>query len=164
MITDPTRGNNVLDIMCTSFNDMLLEAGVTVPIYNNLGTESDHKVVYAAFKMPRVPDYTVETYSYYKESEDGVLKFGDWLHQVDWGSVLEATTPTEKVEALHILFEGAMETCFEYVTKKKKTSEPSWMTEDIRKLVRKCRKFFKKHGRNVVWRRLKRITSDRIKE
>ena len=57
VLTDPTRGRHVLDIVVTSFNEYLEIAGVTDPIANDAGTETDHKTVYATFKMPRVPKY-----------------------------------------------------------------------------------------------------------
>ena len=66
-----------------SFNGLLLKAGVTDPIQSSDGVESDHKVVHASFQMPRVPDYSMHEYSYYRESEGGRIAFGDWIRGKD---------------------------------------------------------------------------------
>ena len=44
VITDPTRGRHVLDIIMTNMTDLLKLAGVTDPICNGEGVRSDHIV------------------------------------------------------------------------------------------------------------------------
>ena len=67
--------------------------------------------------MQRVPQYTIEKYSYYKTSENGVEKFGRWLEEqeaMEWINVICAATSMEMVDKLHAEFECAMEKCFEW--------------------------------------------------
>ena len=52
--TGPTRGSNVLDVIATTLHGDLIESGITEPIATSDGTQSDHKTVYASFRMPRV--------------------------------------------------------------------------------------------------------------
>ena len=77
VLTDPTRGNHVLDIIVTTFNDMLVEADVTTPLHSVEGVKNDHRCVHAKFRMPRVPTYDLHEYSYYRETEEGTLAFGE---------------------------------------------------------------------------------------
>ena len=63
ILTEPTRGTSVLDIIATNFNDLVVDSGVTEPIQSEAGVPSDHLTGYASFKMSRVPDYRVEEYS-----------------------------------------------------------------------------------------------------
>ena len=144
VLTDPTRGRHVLDIVVTSFNEYLEIAGVTDPIANDAGTETDHKTVYATFKMPRVPKYAVREYSYYRESEEGILAFGDWMRTQNWDGVFEGKDVDAKVESLQARFSEGMSKSFEWITKKKKTSEPAWMSEKIPVLIRRRRGIFRK--------------------
>ena len=57
-----------------------------------------------------------------------------------------------------------MRLSYELKTSTKKTSEPPWMTMGIRKLIKKRRAIFRKFGRNVVWRALKRKTKKIIRD
>ena len=162
IITDPTRGRHVLDLVITNFNDMLVDAGVTDPIENKEGTRSDHKTVIASFRIPRVPTYEVREYSYYRQTEEGAIKFGDWLKKQE---VLgDTTTASEKVELIHRAFQEGMGISFEWVTKKKKTSEPPWMTDHIRKWIARRRGVFRKEGRSERWKCLKKSTNNMIRE
>ena len=61
--TPPTRGNNILDDIATNNLPQLVDSGVTHPIANQHNIESDHKVVFASFRMPRVQPYSVNSYT-----------------------------------------------------------------------------------------------------
>ena len=63
--TGPTRGDATLDIIGTNMNDTLVDSGVTAAIESDAGSVTDHMTVFSQFRMPRVPSYTVEEYSYY---------------------------------------------------------------------------------------------------
>ena len=69
--TGPTRGDAVLDILSSNFNESLTDSGVVAAIHNEEGTETDHGTVYASFRMPRVPSYSIEQYSYRHITEEG---------------------------------------------------------------------------------------------
>ena len=86
--TPPTRGNSVLDIIATNALDEMVESGVTRPIASAANVESDHRVVYASFKMPRVGNYRVCQYEYKHIDEKGIIAFGGWLDAQEWSQVL----------------------------------------------------------------------------
>ena len=46
-------------------------------------------------------------------------------------------TPSEKVAALHLIIKKGMESCFEKKTSTRKTSEPSWISKEVRELIRR---------------------------
>ena len=115
--------------------------------------------------MPRVPAYRVETYSYFKITDEGKQKFGQWLEHQDWTPVELAQSPSDQVEILHRLFDEGTRQAFEWKTRKKKMSEPSWVNDGIRDLISSRRKIYCRTGdRNETWFRLKRITDDMIEK
>ena len=164
--TGPTRGNNTLDIIGTNFNDQILETCVVAPIENDFeGADADHRVVFVSFRMPKVPQYDIESYSYYCITEEGADKFGDWIKSVSdkgWHEIRSGVSVNEKVDRLHSSFASAMEQCFEYKTRKKKSSEPVWMADWIRDLIARRRKVFKKQKRGASWLTFKAKTNDII--
>ena len=57
----------MLDIVATNMNANLIKAGVTAPVSSRDGVESDHKTVYTKFKMPWVPSYKINSYTYVRK-------------------------------------------------------------------------------------------------
>ena len=51
-----------------NFDEYIVRAGVTDPVFSQAGTESDHLTVYVNAKVPRVPSYNVESYTYIKQT------------------------------------------------------------------------------------------------
>ena len=154
--TPPTRGTNVLDIIMSSFNHSLIDCGVTSPIACVEGVETDHKTVFAKFRMPRVPSYEVQEYEYYHITEKACAKFATWARDNDWKAVYEADTPDQKVKAMEDQIGMGMKACFEKKYRKRKTTEPPWITEEIRQWITRRRAIFKRCGRNAAWKKLKR--------
>ena len=59
--------------------------------------------------------------------------------------------------------DAAMSECFPVITVKRKSTEDPWITEKIRKKIRKRKAIFKSEGRSVRWKRIKKITAKMIK-
>ena len=53
-----------------------------------------------------------------------------------------------------------MKQSYELKTTVMKSSEPSWMTNGIRRLIKRRRALFRKHGRNEDWKKLKKKTHE----
>ena len=162
--TPPTRGNKTLDIIACSFTDCLFRAGVTDPIFNSEGTETDHKTVYASFDLPRVPQYSVQKYSYQRETEAGKKKFGELLAETDFSTMFSSTDVDEKVEIFQDKMTALMASAFPVITNTRKSSEPPWMSMKIRNEIRIRRAVFRKFGRNEHWHKLKDRTDKMIKD
>ena len=141
-----------------------MDSGVTHPLMGNNNTESDHRTVYASVRMPRVASYQVKQYSYTRITDQGLQKFGEWLKSRDWHEVKDATSTTDKVGALHTLFADGVAQCFEERTRKRKPTEPVWMTDEIRDLIRKRRRLFKRVKRKGNWILLKKIVERKVTE
>ena len=58
--TGPTRHDSVLDVLACNFSTSTVNCGTVDPIFNALGSESDHLTHHASFWMPRVPRYKIE--------------------------------------------------------------------------------------------------------
>ena len=162
--TGPTRGTAVLDIIACNCTDLLIDNGTLDPLEADwLGDDSDHKLVFARIRMPRVPQYEIEEYSYFRKTPEGNEKFGEWLKEKmeeGWTKVISADSPTNMVEQLHALFDEGMNVAYEKKTRKKKTSEPAWMQDWIRDLITKRRELFRKEKRSPRWHSFKeKITS-----
>ena len=96
VITPPTRGTAILDIIATNMTSSVIEAGVTEPVHTQEGTKSDHKTVYATFRMPRVPNYELHKYSYIRKNAASLAAYDDFLKAQDWRGCLLYTSPSPR--------------------------------------------------------------------
>ena len=159
VLTGPTRNDAVLDIIATNFNKSLVDAGTTDPLQaDTIGAPGDHRTVFATFRMPRVPQYEIEQYSYYRIDEKGTEKMKEILNRErdsGWANVLKHDDVNDLVEELHKLIENGMAEAYEKKTRKKKSSEPVWMADWIRDLIEDRRELFRKEGRSPRWETFK---------
>ena len=148
-----------------NFNDMIVDKGTVEPIVSDEGVPSDHQTVFATFRMPRVPTYTVQEYEYNHVSEEGIDKFGRWLMTVDWQPVLSEQDPSDMVAALHALLKKGIDLSFDKKTRRKKSSEPPWMADWLRDLIEDRRKIFHTDkGRSPRWQVVKSRVSKLVKK
>ena len=122
-------------------------------------------IVYVNARMPRVPQYSVEKYTYLKQTPEGDEQLEAYLRKQDWKTIINPVhTADQMVQNLHDIFEKGMQDCYERKVSVKKTSEPPWMTNGIRRLIKRRRAVFRKFGRNVVWKNLKKKTKKLIRD
>ena len=163
--TGPTRGDAVLDVIGSNMNDTIIDCGTVEPITSGDGVPTDHRTVFSQFRVPRVPDYTIESYSYLHLNEEGHEKFGRWISGRDWTDLLGETDANEAVEKLHQAFDIGLAASYTKITRKKKSSEPAWMTDWIRKDIASRRRIFKTdEGRSPRWRAFKEKITRQVKK
>ena len=67
-------------------------------------------------------------------------------------------------EFLHEVVNAGMESSYDRNETVKKSSEPPWMTPEIRKLIKTRWPIFREEKRSAVWKKLKQMTRRKIKE
>ena len=165
IFNDPTRGDAVLDIIGSNMNDTLIDKGVTAAIHSDEGIDTDHLTVFSQFRMPRVPSYNIESYSYLHLDERGHAAFGEKLASADWGGLTDSCDVNEAVDKLQNFFKRALESCYELKFRKKKSSEPGWMTDWLRKDIEARRRVYKLDTKRTKrWKVLKRRVASRVKK
>ena len=146
-------------------NDNLLDKGITEAIFSEEGVETDHLTVFSRFRMPRVPSYNIEKYTYFHMTAEGHEAFGKALSRETWDTITECTDVNRAVDNLQAFFQKTMEVCYEKKTRKKKSSEPNWMTDWLRDEIEDRRKVFKTdEGRSDRWKVLKRRVARQVKK
>ena len=135
------------------------------PIWSEDNICTDHLTVHASFRMPKVPSYSIEEYSYRHLCEESHVHFGMWVRGVSWQPVLDATDVNTAVSYLHSIFENGLNEAYEIKYRKKKSSEPTWMPEWLRNDIQARRQVFNTdQGRSDRWRILKKRTAKLIKK
>ena len=82
--TGATRGSATIDLIAVNNLEMILESGTVEPIVIDEVVPTDHRTVYVTLRMPRVPQYDIQKYTYRHIIKEGEAKFGSWLEQKEW--------------------------------------------------------------------------------
>ena len=77
VITPPTHGTATLGIIASNLTPSVVEAGVTEPVHSQDSTKSDHKTVFAKFRMLRVPNYKLDRYTYIRKNAASLTEFDE---------------------------------------------------------------------------------------
>ena len=129
--TGPTRGTNTLDLIFTNFPEFVKNYGTIPALFNNDGVKSDHASLYIHSRIPRVPDYTVEKYTYVKQTPEGDVDFSKFIECTNWSKIVNGTNPDTMVADLHKFFEEAMRVSYQTITTTRKSSQPQWINQRI---------------------------------
>ena len=133
-------------------------------MFNTEGVASDHQAVHLMAKIPRVPDYTIERYSYVKQTEEGDRKLAEYLNGVDWRLVTNNTDVNKMVDALHDIFEQGTSHSYKTITTTRKSNQPQWIDKYVLDLISNRRTIFRREKRSEAWKALKRKTRAIIKK
>ena len=155
----PTRDDRKIDRSFTNFHRSIKESCTLSPLETEAGAVSDHKMVFALAEFPSVAKEMI-TYTYRKFTEQGADNFVRECRLQTWDTVVGALTVDGKVEAFDKIMNENMDKFFPFVTVTRKASDPPWMNDNIRRLQRKRRKIYDRHGRSRRWRRLKKLCDD----
>ena len=68
-----------------------------------------------------------------RQTEEGNLKFKDWILAQDWETIYSAIGSDNKATEYQNLMNYAMNECYPIVTVKRKSTEDPWITDKIRK-------------------------------
>ena len=161
--TGPTRGKNTLDLVFTNFPNYIREFGTLPALFNAEGTESDHAAVHLCSRMPRVPEYEIEKYTYIKHTSEGDESFAKYLGEVDWTELTEQNKPDKMVEILHAVFKEGMDISYKTITTTRKNTQPQWINQAVLDLIDQRRAVFRREGRSDTWKELKKKTRSIIK-
>ena len=103
-------------------------------------------------------------YSYIRQTPEGDKEMLRRLAEVDWSVVSNKLDVNAMVEEMHLIFKTTMQQSYETITRKKKSSEPPWMNEYIRKLIARRRAMYREeYKRDDEWQKLKKKIRNTIK-
>ena len=158
----PTRNGRSIDRMFSNMSRSVQTSG-TVPPLEAESSESDHRVSYASFDLPRREAFEWITYSYRHYTEEACRDFGSWIVAHDWSDVWGAVGSDAKALAYQADIDAALDAFFPMRTVRKKSTDLPWINKAVRKKIRRRNKIYRKEGRSELWKYLKKLTDDLIK-
>ena len=141
MVTEPTRYENVLDLFLTN-NSTLVNKVEIIPGF------SDHDIVYTEVSIkPQILPQKPRVMSVYKKADWDALS----CHMSTFQETFMEDHESKSVNKLWLDFKTALQEGIDkFVPKKTISSKPSlpWMTQEIRRNIRKRDSLFQKYKKN----------------
>ena len=124
------------------------------------GSTSDHRVAFLRAQLPKNRTFEWVTYQYRYFNGEAVDNFGRWLAGRDWADVVQLQGSNMKANLYQEAVTVAMEVFFPLITVWKKSTDCPWINNRIRKLIKRRKGIYRREGRSLKWRRLKKITDE----
>ena len=143
----PTRKDRCIDRLFTNFGRAISESGTVPPLEpepGHQGAKSDHRIAFLRANLPRTRPFEWVTYQYRYFNDQAVGEFGQWLAGMDWREVLNAEGSNAKANLYQEEVTRAMEAVFPLITVRKKSTDCPWISNRIRKLIRRRKGIYRR--------------------
>ena len=144
----PTRNDATLDILLTNYSQLHESVTVNAPLESELGTVSDHGILDVRSLLSRPQSYVWEVHEYLKVTKEGSDKLVERLNNMDWEQV-ESLAPNNSAMALkfHEVVNALLLECFKWKKVRRKSSDKPWLTDGLRKSIKRRAAIFREAGR-----------------
>ena len=141
MVDEPTRGDNILDLLITNNPDLFSSVAVQPPFSN-----SDHNTICAEFEslQPRVETSRRRVYKY---TEGDFLKMNRLIAAIDWRSLFNTKNINECWDIFKTQYTTLVDECipFTNLSPGRRSGAPWTRYPSVKKAKRKKRKAFTNH-------------------
>ena len=163
----PTRLEARLDQVAVNFQEEIVEITTLPPLSSEDEIpvmESDHLVLSVTAGLKHKHHFRPISYMKRKINEHNKELFRHDFCSVDWEKEIGSITcPNQMTSILHGVINKMNDHCFPWVKVKKKSTDPSWITDPVRAVIRRRKICYKKKKQNHRWRILKSRSEDMIR-
>ena len=159
----PTRGTSRLDLVATTIPNCMVT--VVPPLVSDAGCASDHSIVVVETKIVHTHQFTYNKFYTRDINTQSRAEFSRDFNSIDWEQKIgRIESPTEMTEVLHQIIEDLKEKHFPLTLRKNKSTDPPWITDQVRRKIRQRKRAYgKKMRRDTKWAALKKESNDLIK-
>ena len=151
--TPTTRKDETLDLCLSNLDPTCTMVKKFEPLQSITGRPSDHDCIAVTVKQEKKHIFVKETFRFRPYTDEGEEKFGKALAAVDWAG-LYSLTANDAVNEMNTTLKQMYEQSFPEVTRTVKSSDPPWLNKKVKRMVNKKRKYYKKRGKNDLWREI----------
>ena len=155
-----TRSDHCIDRVFSNLDVQV--AGTVPPLETDRCPESspkksDHRISFIQSLVNKVHAYKMLSYTYRYYSPEAEAEFGKWLTQMEWDDLLTVEGNIYQRE-----MQGALGRYFPLVTVRRKSTDPPWYNQKIRKRLKQERGIYRREGRSPKWRKVRRLLEDLV--
>ena len=161
----PTRGNERLDQCFSSIKEDKVKSSVLPPLESSGGTTSDHLILELKADLQRLHTFQWIKYRTREMTKKNQEKFREKYCAVDWERLLGGVeSPDIMTGILHQTIDDLTNECFPWRDRKIKSTDDPWITDDIKKVIRRRKRKYCKQHRSLAWKEIKEESDRMIRE
>lgn len=154
LVTQPTRGEAILDLIITNLKPYYQDPRIEEPL-----AMSDHNtVLWSPHDHTPINTKTILQFRPFKDSE--VRSFGQWISSHPWTEVFDAHDIQSKVNTFYQTLQTRIDLHFPMKSVVKHNSDKEWVTPQIKSLIKRRQQAF--HSRNMILYRKLRNRVNRL--
>ena len=151
-----TRCGSNLDEIYTNVHQRLEEKCIQKPLAKNDGTESDHSVISASFKLPKTTTSFCQKFSFRPITTIGVESFKQMILAQDWEEIRKPSS-SQSAQALDDILQRFVVACFPLKERSIRNTDAPWLDRDTKKMLNKKRRVYKKEGKSENYFNISKI-------
>ena len=106
-------------------------------------------------RLPRPKAFVWEVFEYLKITKSGSDRLVDMLNNQTWSSVYDLSPNVDDMTLeFHRIIDDLLNTCFEWKKTRRKSTDKPWLSDGVRKSIKKRAAIFRESGRCKRWHRL----------
>ena len=145
--TAPTRGTATLDLALTNFDQNIISSDVLPPLTADItDVDSDHGFISYKATFKHHHNFKWIRYSARVMTDSNIEACVNAINSADFSAAMKGTT-NERVEALHEILLDIANVHIPFKTYKRRSTDDPWITDEIRKMIKRRMSVFKREGR-----------------
>ena len=160
-MTQPTRGDKILDTICTDLWPFFQPPECVDPLdadKDKFGTASDHRMVIYS-QLDNVNSFVPrekKIVTFRPWTDEGFSKMEDELNKLNWDTILNSEDGNRNLLSFHDEVMNIYQECFPSKTRSFTSENQPWYSDFLSKLKRKMSREFHKHRISEKYLQLKR--------
>ena len=151
--------------MFTNIENLECDCSVLPPHESAAGTISDHLILQIIVKIPCCHSFEWIRYRTRNTKKKNLEDFEAGYAELDWEELIgNIDCPSQMTRVMHETVATLMDKFLSWIERKVKSNDDPWITDEIRRALRRRYRKYKKSHRSNKWKDLKRATDDMIRE
>ena len=157
----PTRGDSVLDVAISNIAEEITSTKIRQPLEGNGGgAVSDHCFLHFQAFLKHSHEFTKTTHKYRPMPIPAVQEAAEKISKIVWEDILPTMCdPDLYVEGFHGAIVKICEEVLPWKTAIVKSTDSAWITNEIRREMKRRKGIFKAQGRSRAWKDRKKLTT-----
>ena len=163
-LSPPTRGDERLVLIVSNIADNI-DCEILPPLDNDQGAPSDHKILGARLLLQHSDQFTWVKYRTRQITKKNHEEFARRYCGINWEDEFKnVECPSWMAAKLHEITNMLTEECFPWKYRKIRSTDDPWITDEIRRAIRRRKRKFKKYRKTKPWRIVKEETEKLIRD
>ena len=142
--------------MVCNLNKEIISTSIAPPLSSDKDIDTDHSVLLIESVFEESHHFEWVRYKTRVITEEGKSRFTSFLTNINWEAEMShSLCPSENTEIMHKKITTLNNICFPWKSRKVRSCDYPWITDNVRRAIRRRKRRYKKHKRDDGWKEIK---------